>query len=523
MDHSSIPKKNSKSNFKTPILNISATAQPPTTISLMGTAPHDKPKRWPKAVLGIVLVVVLLLGGLLVSRAVHLSDKIFVGQKTTFLEKIRELFVGGSATKLTGEETGQVNILLLGIGGEGHDGPYLTDTIILAQLRFDSNEAVLTSIPRDYLTDMPDGSGQRKINNAFSDGYLKNHEWNEAGQAAIQTVEKLTGLQIPYFAVVDFAGFEQAVNEVGGLDINIDRTFTDYSFPNDATDGYLPPVTFREGTEHMNGERALIFARSRHAAGPEGSDFARSQRQQKVLQAFKAKVLSLNIVTDIGKLNNLLNIFADHFHTNISPAEIYHVYSLIKERNIQSLLATSLDPDTKLICPEILPDNGAYVLVPCPGETKKDIENFFKNAFAIGKLRAENASVWLATSTGNRAAFRTAYRKLSEAGFSVLELPYSSDDLPKSLLYQVNPKPASVEYVENTLPMTEVTVPPPDVRLPKDKVDLVIILGQDALVEPEPALPATTSATEQNPPPTGSPSTTPNTSGSQIQDMQLNQ
>jgi len=115
------------------------------------------------------------------------------------------------------------------------------------------------------------------------------------------------------------------------VDIKIDRTFTDYQYPDSGT-GYLPPQTFTAGWEHMDGARALIFARSRHAAA-RSSDFARSTRQQKVIQAFKDKTLNLNLITDSGKINSLLGTFADHFHTNI-PGEIYHLYSLIKTKDI---------------------------------------------------------------------------------------------------------------------------------------------------------------------------------------------
>ena len=109
-------------------------------------------------------------------------------------------------------------------------------------------------------------------------------------------MQNLTGLQVPYFAVMDFSGFEKAIDQVGGVDVTVDRTFTDYQYPDSGT-GYLPPQTFTAGPQHMDGARALIFARSRHAAGVEGSDFARSQRQQKIIDAFKQKVLSMNLVS----------------------------------------------------------------------------------------------------------------------------------------------------------------------------------------------------------------------------------
>ena len=441
--------------------------------------PKKTGRRWIKKTLGLIAVVVLILGTVVVSRAVNLSSKIFVGKKTTFFEKIRAVFTGGSSVRLQGEDQGQINILILGIGGEGHDGPYLTDTMLLAQIRPDTGQVSLTSIPRDYWVQMPESDSYAKINQAFSNGYLKNHDWDEAGSYARQVVEKISGLTIPYFAVVDFAGFEKAINTVGGVDITIDDTFTDYSYPNDATNGYLPPVTFTQGTEHMDGTRALIFARSRHAAGPEGSDFARSKRQQKVIQAFKEKVLKLNLVTDIGKINSLLGIFADHFHTNLSPEEILHIYSLEKSKGIQSLISVSLDPSTSIICPFVKPDSGAYTLVPCPGKTETDVENFFKNTFALGQLYQEKAVIWMSNSGSDKTIYQNANQKLSEAGLTVWEVPFGSGQpLSQNVFYQVNPKPATAEFLKNTLGATEMTLPPPGFNIDSKKVDVIVILGK---------------------------------------------
>jgi LCP family protein required for cell wall assembly len=324
---------------------------------------------------------------------------------------------------------------------------------------------------------MPCGSDQEKINAAFSEGYLKNHDWNEAGQCAILAAENLTGLQIPYFTELDFSGFQQAIDQVGGVDLTVDRTFTDYQYPNDATNGYLPPLTFTAGPQHMGGTTALEFARSRHAAGYEGSDFARSQRQQKIIEAFKAKVLSLNLITNAITLNSLLSTFADHFHTNLSPAEILRLYTLIKQNNIKDFISLSLDPSTSLICPDIMADTGAYILAPCPGKTALDIQNFFKNTFTTGKVTQEKAIVWLSDPAGNTASYNTAYNELTAAGSTVYQFTYKGQAPSQTIFYQDNPKPATAEFIKNTFNATEVTLAPPGMTVDKSKVDLIVILG----------------------------------------------
>ena len=242
---------------------------PPKMNRLM---PEPKPpgkstgKRLLKWLIIIIVVVGIGLGGWLALRASGLANKIFVGQDTSVFGRLTDLIssqTGGS--KLDGENEGQVNILLLGIGGPGHDGPYLSDTIIVAQLRPKEKKATMISIPRDYLVNTKE-IGQRKINAVFAESYQKNKNWDEAGKSIREVVSNISGLEIPYFAVMDFKGFEKSIDLLDGIDVQIDRTFTDYTFPNN-TEGYLPPVTFKEGQERMDGERALIFARSRHAAG----------------------------------------------------------------------------------------------------------------------------------------------------------------------------------------------------------------------------------------------------------------
>lgn len=478
------PPKVIVSKGPTPASQVSPVRQKANGVNLLNLKQKQPPKKILKKILLSIIGIILILASVVTLRAANLSQKIFVGQKTTFFGQIMNMIRGGGNNdKLIGEDLGQINVLLLGIGGEGHDGPYLTDTMILAQIRPDIGQITLTSIPRDYLVDLPDNLGQEKINSAFALGIGKQMDWDKAGSYARQVVSKMSGLQIPYFAVLDFSGFEKAINQVGGVDVTVGRDFTDYQYPDSGT-GFLPPQTFTAGPQHMDGARALIFARSRHAAGIEGSDFSRSLRQQKIIEAFKQKVISGNLVKDASNLNSLLSIFADHFHTNMSPSAIFRVYGIIKDKSM-STLSLSLDPDTRLICPEILASNGAYVLVPCRSET--DVKNFFKNSFSIGKISAEHATIWLANSTGNAAIYNTAFRKLTDAGLSVYQLNYSKDNLPQSLVYQVNPEPASAEFIANELNAASVNLPPPGVTVDAKKVDIIIVLGQNAPLEDAPA------------------------------------
>lgn len=440
------------------------------------TPPPRHKRRGLKIILAVIILIALGLGGFVLIRGTNLADKIFVGSNRSLTSRISDLLSIGSGSKLIGEKDGQINVLLLGIGGPGHDGPYLSDTIILAQLKPKENKATLTSIPRDYLVNTKQ-FGQGRINSVFAQTFEDSKDWNKAGQATIDVVEKMSDLEIPYFAVIDFEGFEKTIDLLGGVEVQIDRTFTDYTFPNES-EGYLPAVTFTEGLETMTGERALIFARSRHAAGPEGSDFARSARQQKIIQAAKAKLVSLNIVADAGKINELFTIIGDRFHTNLTPGEMIRLYGLTKDYNSENVISLSLDPTSNLICPKILEESGAFVLTMCEGKSSQDIADFFKNSFDSGALQAEKAVVWLADSSVSQKLYKQAETELTANGLTVYKVIYTGKPLQQSVVYPVNQKTATIELIKKRLQASEVSLAPPGIKIDPAKVDVIVILGE---------------------------------------------
>jgi LCP family protein required for cell wall assembly len=437
------------------------------------------------------LIIILIISGVLFAKAYTFSTKIF-GTRVSFFSRVAQILFNQGGARLQGEDSGQINILLLGYGGPGHDGPYLTDSMMLASIKPAEKEVLLTSIPRDLSWQTPNGN-ETKINEAFNDG-LEGKKLNfDAGGALAETAAtNLSGFEIPYFVAMDFQGFVEAINKVGGLDVTIDNTFTDSLFPNDATNGYLPPQTFTKGTEHMDGERALIFARSRHGTGIEASDFARSKRQQKILEAFKQKVQSLNILSNSSTLNDLLSILANHLHTNIEPNQLLHLASILKSPNLK-VISQSLDQDSGLICPKIN-DSGIYVLVDCAGVSEMQIQNFFANGFQAGNSAAgasgssansnsaintsdiakEHARIILENSGTDQQLYDTTRQALKSAGMAVYEVPYRGIPLATSVLYEIDSSaPLSEKFIEQKLGI----IHQPKPKQMTAKSDLVLIVG----------------------------------------------
>lgn len=390
-----------------------------------------------------ILILLFLLLGVLFAKAYNVGSKVFVS-KTSFFKKIGNVIFHGSSGSLIGEDDDQINILLLGYGGIGHDGTYLTDTMIVASIKPSTKEVLLSSIPRDLYWK----AGEQKINSAYAFGIEKTKDPNQAGQKATQVVENITGLKIPYFAAIDFKGFEKAVDRVGGLDVNVEKTFTDSEFPNE-TLGYLPPITFTQGMEHMDGERALEFARSRHGNNDENSDFARSKRQSLIIEAFKNKVGKLNMFSNSGTINDLTNILADHANTNLDPSELLRLSEIMRNKDVK-IISQSLDPDTGLICPDTTGPLG-YILINCPGITDRDIKNVFTNGFQGAQVREEKASVILENAGTATELYSSIKSQLLAAGVTVYEVPYKGLPLQNSVLYEITSKPATISYLEDKL------------------------------------------------------------------------
>ena len=268
-----------------------------------------------------------------------------------------------------------INVLILGIGGGRHEGPNLTDTIILANLDTEKDKVTLTSIPRDlWIPDLE--SANKKINGAYSQGEDKEKDGGISLSKAV--VRKVIGQDINYVVVIDFSGFTKAVDLLGGLDMEVDKSFDDYQYPltgkeDDAcghSDDDIKEFTattsaeadlaqffpcrykhlhFDKGKIHIDGQTALEFVRSRHGNNGEGSDFARSKRQEKVIKAFKDKVFSLRTLADPGKVLNLYGTVKDSIHTDIKEHEFDDFVRLsqkFKQAKIKSAVVDAGDEAT---------------------------------------------------------------------------------------------------------------------------------------------------------------------------------
>jgi LCP family protein required for cell wall assembly len=309
---------------------------------------------WRRAVAAVAAASVLIVGTYGVRLVLSVSHLFH----TDPISAVRTLVAGHSDSDVarSARDLRRINIALYGYGGQGHDGAYLTDSIMVVSIQPQASgpaRIAEISIPRDWQVPIDLGNGKSamgRINEAYesgqigapfsSDVYSGDHG---GGALADATLERMLGIHMDYFVGIDFTAFKDAVDSVGGVDINVQHTFTDNNYPR----GECPPdcavetIHFDAGTQHMDGARALIFSRSRESSDPlEGSNFARNKRQQLVLTAVRQKVLSAG---GLRNLPDLVNALGDHVNFDVPLDSALSLYDLVKDVDPASIVHLSID------------------------------------------------------------------------------------------------------------------------------------------------------------------------------------
>ncbi len=330
----------------------------------------------------------------------------------------------------------RVNLLLLGYGGAGHDGAYLTDSLMLASIDGRSGAATLVSIPRDLWVTIPkgkyNGAYQGKINEAFAAG--ANHgDRDEGMRLAAAVVSDVIGLSIDRTVAIDFRAFRTVVDRVGGIDVTVDRSFSSlYPASDDsATDDRWIEVAFKAGPQHMDGETALRYSRARYAEGVEGTDFARSARQQKVILATRDKVAATGTAQS---LLSLLDTLRDNVRTDLSLADMRALAEVAKDYDDAGTVKGALTNQNVLQNYSIqFADGVGYTLQPRV-EGWGEVREYVRRLVDFPASLREDPLVMVRATRTRAAAGAEAVRRLEELGFRAHYEQAEGDDPPSTLV-----------------------------------------------------------------------------------------
>lgn len=467
----------------------------------------DEPQKKSRRGLFFILFIVFLLMGALVTHALLPEDtgsqdplqRLEAKKPTGILGKLKQFIFNKGSGELEGQKEDRIDVLILGQGGPGHDGPYLTDTIIVASFKPSTKQVAMMSIPRDLLVSIP-GYGNRKINSANAFAEAKNPD---TGPELTQTViENTFDIDIDYYVRVDFSAFEDLVDKVGGVTINVEQSFTDPEYPVPGKEDAFPissrykTLKFTSGVQTMNGATALEYARSRHGNNGEGNDYARSRRQQKVLLALKEKLFSFQTLANPVTLNDILSTAESHILTDLTIAEMITFGGLGSEINTKEILNLTLDDSPAGFLRSGYDVSGAFVLTPKTDDFAS-INTAFKNIFnpttssthtvintntppqepapeSAAILEVHNAT-W---APGLAAQVKT---RLEQKQFVVGMIGNSINrPQPQSAIYKVNPKAdkTTLEKIQKELGFPVKTQVPTGENY-ANTTDILIVLGED--------------------------------------------
>ena len=392
-----------------------------------------------------------------------------------------------------------MNILLLGMGGETNDAPYLTDSIMAVTIDSASGRVMLLSIPRDLVVRMnlqtpPSRIWTNKINAAFEVPYVdiiccvapEFTGRDGGGHAAEHEVGKVTGLTFDRYIGVDFEAFRDMVNALGGVDVCLSTALDDNLFP-DYGNGYVRGgIHYRAGCQHLNGEQALQVARSRHAAQPQQStDFGRAHRQQDIMQAIKKKATTVN---GFSKAPQLLDALQKNIHTDMSLSDMKAIYDWGKNLPDSSLIRTALTAPSPLGEGNLLDSfncgMGPYVSQLCPDDPSYNmIKKYVASVFIDPKVLAEKAPIQFTNGANNFYALDTRVVSMFDpTGLQLLDtVAHPAVSQTMILDYSGGHYPLTTQWLQGFFGGSVVAATPtnPAPARGQQTTGVVVVLGRD--------------------------------------------
>ena len=282
-------------------------------------------------------------------------------------------------------------------------------------------------------------------------------------------------MPIHYYVRANFSGLKQAVDAVGGIEIDVKEPLIDPEYPCEKNENRSCGIKIAAGKQHMDGATALKYARCRK--GTCGDDFGRALRQQEVITAIRTKALSIETLSNPSKLNGLIEAASNNIKTDLSLRNVQRLQEITKDINIGDItnVVFSLKPNGFLVSSKTSSD-----LIPVGGSFD-DIQEFVANIFELGPIWKENSTLTILNGTATPGLSLKLQKYLENKGIpvtvsSVGNATTKDYTTSKIIDYTGGKKPNTANYFAKLLGV-EVTPPPTPVKYPV--VDFEIVLGTD--------------------------------------------
>ena len=379
----------------------------------------------------------------------------------------------------------RVNILFLGLDQRpGESATSRTDTMILFSVNPKNKSVSMLSIPRDLWVPIP-GHKEGRINTAHYWGEIEDYPGGGPALAK-HTVRYNLGVPVHYYVRLNFTGFEQIIDAIGGIDIDVPAAIDDYQYP--APDNSYEHVHFDAGPQHMDGVTALKYARTRKGSGD--GDFSRMDRQKQVIFAIRDKVLSLpNLPQLVLQLPQLAQSLGESLQTDIPAGTMLTLAKWSEQIKGEDIYSDVLD---RRVTESKRTADGQDVLLFDREKARPIIEALFSDpdpatptatADHVARLEAEGArvAVYNGTSVDGLAGRISSFLQVQGIGV-VASDNADRHDYERTTIRVYADKPYSVEWLTNWL--TSIGVEPVLEQYPaQSDIDLSIVIGQDFPVD----------------------------------------
>jgi LCP family protein required for cell wall assembly len=383
----------------------------------------------------------------------------------------------------------RLNVLLVGSDERPGESSFNTDTLIVVSVEPSTGEVAMFQVPRD-MVDVPVPPNARgvwgnvyrgKINSWYTANRNRTDLWpgkssSARGFNALKALlGQLYGLDIRYYALVNFQGFRKVVNAMGGVQINVQIPVAESQYP--VAPGVLTRIYIPSGPQHMHGAEALRYARSRHRA--QGGDFDRGRRQQRVLLSLREQ---MNAQAIIANLPDLVNALKDSVKTDIKTKDLPKLLALAESVDTKNIRSFVFSPS--YYATEFLSSPRGYIITPNVSRIRKAVDQAFKITPELlarrERLESEGASVWVLNGSGRAGLETSSAEFLEYQGLNASAPKRTIDTRPaKTKIVVYNGKesdlPETIKYLERRFSTTVETETDPS-----RSVDIVITLGKDA-------------------------------------------